>query len=198
MALTFLFILPMSGNADVVLNPGESFVFSFTLDDFEYQYDLPQNDQTPAQFGYQIKTISPVAVIPVTHSLHEGSISSPPFEEETWGHNNFPADSGSTLEWVGFHMDIETGRTEYWPSASGSIKITAVDTPFAVSLIYAGTVIDNKYYTASIPEPNSIALLIVGSGLFYLRKKTFPIRKLGLQVQRQLKRSTPYSLSSLL
>jgi hypothetical protein len=51
------------------------------------------------------------------------------------------------------------------------MKLEALDASVNIESMAVATVIDDKYYTAAIPEPNSVVLLLIGSGVFYLRKK---------------------------
>lgn len=50
-----------------------------------------------------------------------------------------------------YPSDPDTGeRNEFWPEASGAVKIEAVNVPFTIGSVTVGTVIDDKYYIASI------------------------------------------------
>ena len=172
-ALATIIICQLTVSADVILNPGESFVFSFDRNDFVYQYDLPPPSPLwlPSQFSYLLTNVVHSGDTIVNFSLHEGSLATAPFLESTMTHRQGlpPRD---TFILPMYSSNPDTGeRNEFWPSASGAVKIEAVNNPFTIGIVTVGTVIDDKYYIASIPEPNSVVLLLIGSGVFYLRKK---------------------------
>ena len=63
-----------------------------------------------------------------------------------------------------------------WADKQGVIKIDAINGSIEISEFKAITISDGEYFTASIPEPNSVALIFTGAGIFYLRRKKVSIR----------------------
>jgi len=161
-------ILPLIGNADIILNEGESFVFSFGTNDFVYQYDLPELTAPPEWSIYFLGPISTETIF--TASLYQDSLTENPFHSRTI--TNGPSPVIGYVMFEPFDVSYNpSGLIEKWDDAQGLIKLELHQGSAQITEIYAGTIIDNKYYTASIPEPNSVALILVGGGLFYLRKK---------------------------
>ncbi len=65
----------------------------------------------------------------------------------------------------------------WWQDLEGSIKIEVTRGSIELESFTVITQIGNHNYykqTYAVPEPNSVALLFVGFGVFYLRKKKIP------------------------
>ena len=58
---------------------------------------------------------------------------------------------------------------------AGVFRIEVLSGTIELETFRATTIIGGQFYeqTYAIPEPNSVALLLLGSGIFYLRRKTF-------------------------
>lgn len=164
-----LIFLPLIGRADIMLNAGESFQFDFIFADFNYQFDMPpppDPEPYPMQFSYTVNKVS--SPVNLRLSLFRDNMEAP-FMVTTNNFFTLITIPPVTRDFVIFALDPD--QTKYWPNGVGTMKLEALDASVNIESMAVATVIDDKYYTAAIPEPNSVVLLLIGSGVFYLRKK---------------------------
>ena len=170
--LVSLLILSLSSYADIILSAGESFTFSFATNDFVYQYDLPPSSNA-IEFSFNMQGPFHSETI-FTVSLYDDSLSDIPFYIRST--TNGPTSFSYNLMMPFTFSFIDNETVPHWTDAQGIARFEIQQGDVQITDITAGTVIDGKYLTASIPEPSSVVLLIVGGGAIYLRKKRFPTR----------------------
>lgn len=156
--------LPIVGSADIVLNQGDNFTFSFNPTDFAYSRDYDTTSELPINvewsFGayqhapdtiYEISLFSdsldltPQRIITVTNSLTSMSGRLFVFEE-----------SPGTEEPI-----------EIWDDMEGVIKFEVMQGSFHLTQAEASAVSNGQIFTAVIPEPSSSVLILVGMGVVY-------------------------------
>jgi len=174
------FVSCFVAQASLIINEGESFTWNFDSEDFIFD----RIDSEPLHHFYSYWTLSigninSDEIISVT--LYEDSLSETPF------YQSFTTNSG--LLGVGYQGARNTSDMK-WSDKQGIIKIDAIKGSIGFESASATTIIGGEYFTASIPEPNSVALLVIGGGVMYhLRRKRFPTRKWSLLGQRRSVRS---------
>ena len=159
-------LIPLVGMADIYLHEGETFAWSFEPTDFVYERDR----ESPAFSMYTawsldlefvfdpeiFKFITPIFKV----STFEDSIAESSITEAIYT-NAFGVAA------------VHNSAHIMWEDRQGIIQIEAIQGPFIITNLEATTITNNEYHTAAIPEPNSVALIALGTGLLYLRRKRF-------------------------
>lgn len=173
-----LLVVPCLGVADILLNEGESFIFSFTQEDLIYQYDVPPfppiiepwSKGTPDNmlwgFGEYIDESHRLLV-----EVYEEPDSTSLLLSRTYVTTNFILLLEPSLDQY-YYKENSSILPDFWGGGSGSIRFQSLEGATRLSTISVGSVVDGKYYSATIPEPTSISLLFIGAGgIWMLRKR---------------------------
>lgn len=164
--LTFLLSVPLIGNADLYLNEGETFTWSFEQSDFAYNRDR----ESPA---FSMYTAWSIDLEPVFDPQIFKFIT-PIFKVSTYENNVTESSITEAIYTNTFGLAaVHSSSNIMWEDRQGVFQIEVIQGPFIVKALDVTTITNNEYHIASIPEPNSVALLLVGSGIFYLRRKKY-------------------------
>lgn len=178
--LTALLIIPCLSLSDIVLTEGETYSFSFTLEELQYQYDTPPNlpltDPPPedirnVMWGFQQWYDEPHVLLV---ELYETSISSIPFLSRSFAVTSFEIPPFPIPAPYEIHTYRDEGHpySDFLGNASGMISFTSLSGNSRIDDITIGAINDDKYYAVSIPEPNSVILVLLGTGALWMRKRT--------------------------
>ncbi|QBG47670.1 PEP-CTERM sorting domain-containing protein [Verrucomicrobia bacterium S94] len=184
--------LPIIGIADlsfptpplidpIPLHQGESYTFSFKPTDFSFNRDYDTTSDLPINVEWSFGAYQHSQETIYDISLYSDSPDLIPTKIITVT-NSMTAISGRLFL---FQKNPNTGEPiEIWDDMEGSIKFEVKQGSFQLTQADASTIIDGQIYTAAIPEPSSVALLIIGGGAMYMRRKRFPTRSWTLLGQR--------------
>lgn len=86
---------------------------------------------------------------------------------------------GGTVGGFGYSTPVATAP---WQDLQGVFRIEVITGAIELDSFKAATVFEGQYYeqTYAIPEPNSAALLLLGAGVFYLRRKRISKKRVEL------------------
>ena len=159
--------LPLVCISDVFLTMWKGSIATFYLesDNFIYQRDMAEIDEY-TKFSLDMQGPFTEETV-FTVSLYENSPDEVPFHITT--ETVEPTSLGYSIALVGL-WNAALGNAE-WNDGQAVIKLEIQEGSASITEISASTVIDGKLYTAAIPEPSSAAFLLVGAGVFYLRKQ---------------------------
>ena len=164
-----LLSLTGSVHASLILNEGESFTWSFEPQNFSFDSPWTEPDLYEEWF-VSIDNISTDEIFSI--SVYENNLLELPFSSKSY------TNSGS----IGYFVSSRAVSflDPKWTDKQGIIKIEAIRGTVGVFRADAHTILNNEYLTASIPEPNSVALLLLGAGSLYLRRKRFSNHRVEL------------------
>ena len=144
--------------ADIILGEGKSFIFPFEPTDFSFEsvWDSP----APLYELWEVDIDQIASNGIVTIACYENDQSGGFFETSTYTNTGY---SGYFVAGVGYTNNIR------WSDSQGLIKIDAINGSIGISGVSVHTIIGNQYLVASIPEPTSITLLLIGISVIGIR-----------------------------
>ncbi|WP_372808810.1 PEP-CTERM sorting domain-containing protein [Pontiella sp.] len=169
-----LFILCPIAKAGLILTQGQSYEFEFSsislyaFDPDNLYGDPPvaiSNQQAHADFQLGSNQLDPGESLIL--SLFENNEAEPVIRSSSFSATRHSFSGGG----------LYLGDLSYipWQDKQGILRIDVLSGTVEIDSFKTATVIDNQYYeqTYAIPEPNSVGLIIIGTGILYLRRKRF-------------------------
>lgn len=146
----------------ITIHEGEIFSWSFNAEDFSDTEVLAEENQLFAQCYARIDNMQSNELLNI--SYYENDILETPFRETTVTFSGSPSEQFVEIE-------LTSNPNVAWADRQGIIVFEALIGDMEISNYSATTIVDGNFHTASIPEPNSVALLMLGAGTLYLRRK---------------------------
>jgi hypothetical protein len=173
-SMLILLLAPCIVDASLVLTQGQSFEFEFNSIEETAPFSV---DLAFAYAGFSLGINKLTDGESVIFSVYEDSTSQPAIRSETF--------DGISVITLGPQLEISGGMggrgfltsvaLAPWHDLQGVFKVEVVSGTIELSSFHASTVIGGNYYkqTYAVPEPNSVALVFLGTGVLYLRRKRF-------------------------
>jgi len=160
-------LLPFPTNAPteeyITVLEGQSFVWSFSPSDFSYEgIAPPQDHQFSIYTFWDAKFDNTDSQSSLHISFFEDTPEAPSFDQALVSF----VDNDS-----GFKIGTHLLSNPVWSNMTGSVLFESIEKDTDIRDFRVRAIVGNKSYTASIPEPNSVALLIIGAGALILRRK---------------------------
>jgi len=176
-ALT-LVLSPSLVEAGLTLSGGQSFEYEFS----SIFSTTPFSDDPFVFAGFSVSGDILTDGEALIFAVFEDSTDQVPIRSGTFeGVSTVP--SGGGLGGGGFLTSVALAP---WQDLQGIFKVEVTSGTIELSSFNAATVIGGDYYeqTYVIPEPNSVSLLLLGTGIFYLRRKRFSNQPSGVARQQ--------------
>ena len=164
-ATLFLALSPCAVNAGLILTQGESFNFEFNSISTTSPFTVdPLNYARIRLSGTGLETGDSLRF-----TAYEDFIGEEIIQSTIWT-NRFNTQPNIFLVGTGFQTDVTNAP---WQDLAGGFRVEVISGTVELDYFKASTVIGSQHYeqTYIIPEPNSVALLLLGTGVLYLRRK---------------------------
>ncbi|MCF7864437.1 MAG: PEP-CTERM sorting domain-containing protein [Kiritimatiellales bacterium] len=158
---------PCISIAGLVLSSGQSFEYEF----HSIYSTTPFSDDPFAYARFNLGSDSLSEGDSMVFSVFEDNTNQPAIRSETITY--LP----DLLPWPIGSGEFETSVAEApWQDHQGIFRIEVISGTIELDSFESSTVNGGNYYHQIyvIPEPHSVALLFIGSGLIYLKRKRFP------------------------